>query len=144
MKTRHPGLLILGWLLAGAAVFGGLTSLDLNWNMFNWRPSADATSIGALIIAAIGVGASWVLAQTKGEKSDKLVRGVSVVVCALLAAVAVASLRSEPLGTGLLGRTIASPIGYRALRAVALALPLVFWAIAFMANRKAATTTAAS
>jgi hypothetical protein len=52
---------------------------------------------------------------------------VAILICLLLAALAIAWVHAEPLTGGLLGRTAPSPLWYRLGCSLLLCLPGIFW-----------------
>ncbi len=124
MNKQRTALLALGWLLACAALCGVAMTLDLNLNLFNWRPAGTTYVWLSLAVGLVSIVAMGYLAL---KTEHKIVRGLSLILCVCLAVLALTSLPAEPLGTGLLGRTLASPGWYRGLRSVVFSLPLAFW-----------------
>jgi hypothetical protein len=117
-------LLSLGWLLATAALYAALVTLELYWNLYDWQPKLDLIASG-LILGMLAVLAAIRLLARAG--CDCFSRGVSLVICLALLALAVYVDPPEPLTQGLFGREAPSPFWYRAGRFVLLALPGVFW-----------------
>lgn len=131
-KMKHRLLLILGWLLATAALYVTLVALELYWNLFTWRPQGDLRAAGMLVAIAGFLAAIHFLARTG---SDSLTRFVSLAACLALLAIGAYVLPPEPITTGLFARAEPSPFWYRAGRLVLFALPTLFWCLALRRPR---------
>jgi hypothetical protein len=126
-------LLTLGWLLAAAGLYVALVMLELYWNLYDWQPILDLKGSGLIfgILAVLAV--IWFLARASHARFSQV---VSLAACLALLAIAVYVLPPEPMTQGLFARKAPSPLWYRAVRFVLLALPSVFWALGRMRQRK--------
>jgi membrane protease YdiL (CAAX protease family) len=108
------------------------------WNLYDWQPKPDLTALGLvlgvlLILLLIGFLA--------GASVHPATRGLSLVMCLALLALAFYVLPREPLTNGLFTRTQSSPVWYRAGRFAVLALPTALWSFGFRRRRKLVTMT---
>lgn len=152
VKARHSTLrtigLIIGWLAAGYALFDATMGLEFHWNFFNFHEKWDAKTMRVLAqFIAVGVG-FWFLAKTG---SDRVSRGVSLLICLCLAGFAIcAFLPAEALtqahmrpghssdsAAGALislaienvfSRHAPSPLWYRGGLTLLFFVPGIFWA----------------
>jgi hypothetical protein len=122
-------LLSLGWLLSAAGLYVALVVLELYWNLYDWQPKPDLQAVG-LILGILAVLAAIRLLARAG--CDRFSRGVSLVICLALLALAAYVAPPELLTQGLFAREAPSPCWYRAARFVVLALPSVFWGLGFL------------
>ena len=116
-------LLCAAWIGLTVGLYAGSLLLESYWNLINWLPKADLTSICLLAwLAALTVG-NWFLARAA---RDPITRSLALLLCVALVSVGVHALGAEPLSQGLFGRSSQSPPWYRAGRLLILSLPLVF------------------
>lgn len=125
MKMIRTLMIIIGWLAAGYALLHVMFGLEFHWNFFNWSPKWDSkTALDVVGILAVLVCILFLVRATR----DRASQVVSVLVCLFLAAFAfVYVLPAEPLTGGFLGRTMPSPLWYRAGCSALFCLPSVFW-----------------
>ena len=126
-------LLSLGWLLSAAVLYAALVTLELYWNLYDWQPKLDLIASGLILGILAVLAVIRLLARTS---RDRFSRGVSLVICLALLALAVYVVPAEPLTQGLFGREAPSPLWYRGARFVVLALPSVFGCLGFLRRRK--------
>jgi hypothetical protein len=87
-----------------------------------------------LIFGMLAVlAAILLLARAKG---DCFSRGLSLVICVALLALAVYVVPPEARTEGLFAREAPSPFWYRAARFVVLALPIAFWGVGWLRRWK--------
>jgi len=78
--------LIIGWLVAGFALFYTTIGLDFHWNLFNFHEKWDMKTMQVIAeIFVIGIG-FWFLAKTSRDRASRI---VSLLVCLFLAGFAV-------------------------------------------------------
>lgn len=124
MKILRMITIIVAWLAASYGLCSVLVGLEIHWNFFNWSPRWDAQSaFFAGNIAAI-LGCLWFLTEAT---RDRVTQVMAVILCLLLAALAIVWVHAEPLTGGILGRTAPSPLWYRLGCSLVLCLPGMFW-----------------
>jgi hypothetical protein len=141
--VRRTILIVLGWVITAAALYLLLVGLELYWNLYTWQPRPDLLGSGLLLGAVLAVAAAWFFARAS---RDRISRGVSLVICCALLALAVYLLPPEPFTEGLFSRELPSPLWYRASRSLLLAAPAAFWILTLRTSRAnfAQTGTASS
>jgi hypothetical protein len=127
--VKRAILLSLGWLLSAAGLYVALVVLELYWNLYDWQPKLDWEALGLIFGMLALLAAIRLLARASG---DRFSRGVSLVICLALLALAVYVFPPEPRTSGLFAREAPSPFWYRAARFVVLALPSVFWGLGWL------------
>jgi hypothetical protein len=115
------------WIVLGAVLAVSALLVDLSLNLFDWHGEWT----GALVVACLVFGSA--LAATLFLHQDTCGAGpmlVAVLVTVSLTALGAAHLPAEPTSPGsFLGRSRASPFGYRLALAFFLALPAILLAI---------------
>jgi hypothetical protein len=117
-------LLALAWLMAMGALYLALLGLELYWNLPEWRPRSDATSVGLVLGVVLFSSSFWFLTRAR---SDSLVRWISAAVCLTLVLLGLYVCPPEPPGHGLFERAAPSPAWYRAGRFIVMSLPGALW-----------------
>jgi len=117
-------LLILGWLMAAFVLWLLLVALEVYWNLYNWQPKLDWRALGLGFAMCLVLAGIWMLAHATRQHAA---RGVSLVVCFALLALAAYVFPPEPLTVGLFARERSSPLWYRVARLAVLVLPTLFW-----------------
>jgi hypothetical protein len=90
VKAGHgilrPIGLIIGWLVAGGALFHAMISLEFHWNLFNFHEKWDAETMEVIAeMLVVGIG-FWFLAKTSRDRAGRI---VSLLVCLFLAGFAI-------------------------------------------------------
>ena len=134
----RPILLVLGWLLGATALYVALVLLELHWNLYEWRPTLDLTTLGLILGMCVILVLIGLLARASFHPA---VRGVSFLIALALFALAVYVSPREPLTHGLFARTRTSPLWYRAGRFAILASPTTLWTFGLRRHRKMASQT---
>ena len=118
MKRRV--LLLAGWLVATGGLFAAVWALDVHWNLFSWGGGWDFRALFYVLCVLAAVVATWFLARST---RDRAVAIASLVLSVVLLGFGLYLLlaESDPWP----GKP--SPIWYRGIRALLMALPLVFW-----------------
>ena len=117
-------LLIIGWIAASCALLYGVLLWELDWNLFRFHPEWNVQLIRAMVGILVGLTASWFLAKASLDRATWV---VSLLLCVLVAALAVSGLHADESATGVFGGHIEIPFWYRGGRTLLLCLPSVFW-----------------
>jgi hypothetical protein len=139
VKNRQRQFLVTaGWLAGMTALYVGLLLVEGYWNLFDWEPKWNWTSLGlagwlVLVLAVL----AFLARAARGALSNT----VSLLTSMLLIALAVHVTPAEPLSEGLLGRTASSPIWYRVARLFTLVLPAVLWLCARRRHQRSLPST---
>lgn len=124
-KIMRTVLLIIGWLAAVWALFYGVFIWEFNWNFFQFSPQWNLAVMVGLSGILAALTAMWFLAKAN---SDKATHVVSLLLCVLLAGIAVCALHADESARGIIGGHYEVPFWYRAGRTLVLWLPGAFWA----------------
>jgi len=135
-KMRRTILLIIGWPVAGVALWYGVTFLYFQWALIGFHPECDLETIAAvLIILAAEIGI-WLLAKVSRYRTS---RSVSLLVCVLLAGIGIFGFfpaeqkHTTYSGNNPIGIVFAemlsqpSPIWFRGGLTLLLCVPGIFW-----------------
>ena len=115
-------LLVIGWLAAGCTLFYSVVMWDIGWNFFHqeW----DMGTIVAMLGILVALTAIWFLAKASRDKANC---ALSLLLCVLLAGIAVMGLHQDENAKGIFGGHYYIPLWYRGGRTLLLCLPGVFW-----------------
>jgi hypothetical protein len=123
-RVRRSILLCIGWLAAGAGLAYSVTFLWIDWNLFDFHPTFDATYAGLVAAILIAMAACAGLAIVSKDWGSRI---VSLLVCLSLIALGVCLLPPDRVTHGLLGRSTPTPLWFRGGMAMTLSLPFAFW-----------------
>jgi hypothetical protein len=123
-KTMRAILLIIGWLAASCTLLYSLFRWEFNWNFFTFSPKWNLELIAEMLGVLVADVAIWFLAKASRDKAS---RAVSLLVCVLLAGLAVAVLHEDEHARGMFGGPRTIPLWYRGGRTLLLCVPSVFW-----------------
>ena len=99
-------LLTFGWLTSGLGLYFMLVILELYWNVYDWQPRWDSQAAGLIAGVFLFLVAMRFLARATRDRAS---RGVSLVLCLGMLALAFYVLWPEPITQGLFARERASP-----------------------------------
>lgn len=119
-------LLSTAWLGAMLVFYATMVGLEVDWNLFDWRPGLDWKFIGLLLAALMILGGMWLLAKARARR---FVRAWSLLLSLALVAVGFYVVWPEPHSEGLFAREVSSPFWYRGGRLMLMCAPLVFWTL---------------
>jgi hypothetical protein len=117
-------LLGIGWLAAGCTLSYSVVMWDIGWNFFSFHQEWDMGTIVAMLGILVALTAIWLLAKASRDKAS---RAVSLLVCVLLAGLAVLGLHQDENAKGIFGGHYDIPLWYWGGRTLLLCLPGVFW-----------------
>jgi len=123
-KIIRAILLVIGWLAASCTLFYSVAILDLCWNFFSFHPKWDLGTIIAMLGFLVALTAIWFLAKASRDKANCV---VSLLLCVLLAGLAVWGLHQDKNAKGIFGGHYEIPLWYRGGRTLLFCLPGVFW-----------------
>lgn len=117
-------LLGVGWATACAVAYGGIASIEVQWNLVHWRPMLDGYVVATFLLLIAALTFQSRVAMNPSGHSLGLTVWIWVTALGLLAA-GVYLFPAEPVAEGFLGRPAPSPLWYRASRCVVLAWPIL-------------------
>ena len=124
-KIMRAVLLIIGWLAAGCTLLFSVFMWDFDWNFFfGFSPKWDLTLTVTISGILVADAAIWFLAKAGLDKAS---RAISLLVCVLLAGLAVVWLHADESATGIFRGHYDIPLWYRGGRTLLLCVPSVFW-----------------
>lgn len=123
MNIIRKIMLVLGWLVAMAALVFAVVGLDLHWNSSAWLPfpELDTTALLQCLGIPVVLAAMWFLAKPTPDRVSQ----IGFRVCLVLAGITVAFVLPPERLT--MERTIASPWWFRGGCTLLLCLPAAFW-----------------
>jgi hypothetical protein len=123
-KIIRAIMLVIGWLAASCALAYSVALWELDWNFFWFSPKWDLGLIYAMLGVLVALTAIWFLAKASRDKANCV---VSLLLCLLLAGIAVWGLHQDEHATGIMGGHYEIPLWYRGGRTLLLCVPGVFW-----------------
>src|SRR5437867_1060347 len=116
--------MIIGWLAAIGVLLYAVLVLSFHWNFLDWSPKWDLEAVADFIGILMSLATIWFLGKAS---RDKVSRVVSVLLCVLVAGLAVFWYPAEARSEGFLGRTQPSPFWFRSGRVLLLCVPGLIW-----------------
>lgn len=124
-------LLAIGWMAACVVVYGSVASIEVLWNLFEWRPRYHSDLVVAFGLLVIALGSLRIMASSGRARSGGLGLRLILWMCALgLLALGFYLAPAEVVSEGFLGRTTPSPAWYRVARCVLLGTPTLLLLLA--------------
>ena len=122
-KIMRAVLLIIGWLAAGCTLLYSVFALDWDWNLFSFSPKWNLPVIWEMLGILVALPAIWFLAKVSRDKANGV---VSLLLCVLLAGLAVWWLRQDEHAAYIWSSHGEIPLWYRGGRTLLLCVPSVF------------------
>ena len=132
MKMKNAITMALGWFVACLVLFYAVLDVDFNWNFLTWNPELKAVVVRDILGIVACIVAAWFLARASHQKSSTV---VSFILCLALVVIAAIWFLPESLSTsGFFKHT--SPLWYRSVRVLVMALPGIFWFVWFRRHHR--------
>lgn len=127
-KSRTPVRaikLVTGWVAASCALCVSVGLWNIDWDFFAFYPHWSLKTILAMLGMLGALVAMWFLTKASRDKANRV---ISLLLCVILAGIAVALLRADVgSGANFLGYSTYVPYWYRAIRTLPMCVPGIFW-----------------